>query len=400
MSNNRTYKKLGELATFSRGLTFSKADVADVSSKKVLRSNNIDLNSHSLNYSDVACLNETFVIPDEKKLHKGDIFICMSNGSTQHLGKVAFIEDDIEYAFGGFMGAIHPNVKLVYPKYVFYSCLSTEYRRYLASVLNGVNINNLKWSELSNFSIPVPPLATQSQIVSELDLLQSIIDKQKSQLKELDNLAQAIFYDMFGDPVENEKGWETKQLGDCFTYIKNGVNIKQDKTQSGLPITRIETLSNGVFNRDRMGYAGITDIVKYQQYILNDKDLLMSHINSKAYIGRTVMYAKKGDETIIHGMNLLRLVPVEDLESVFFCYMTKSDYFKKKIANIRKDAVNQSSFAISDLKKIAVPIPPLPLQQSFAQKVESIERQKELINQSIREAQTLFDSRMEYYFGE
>ncbi len=180
MKHNWTYKKLGEIATFSRGLTFSKADVTDVSSKKVLRSNNIDLNNHSLNYDDVACLNETFVIPDEKKLHKGDIFICMSNGSTQHLGKVAFIEDDIEYAFGGFMGAIHPNEKVVYPKYIFYSCLSTVYRRFLASILNGVNINNLKWSELSLFPIPVPPLATQSRIVSELDLLQSIINKQKT----------------------------------------------------------------------------------------------------------------------------------------------------------------------------------------------------------------------------
>ena len=90
MKQSRAYKKLGDIATFSRGLTFSKSDIADTSSKQVLRSNNIDLNNHSLNFDDVACLNEDFVIPDEKKLHEGDIFICMSNGSTQHLGKVAF----------------------------------------------------------------------------------------------------------------------------------------------------------------------------------------------------------------------------------------------------------------------------------------------------------------------
>ena len=120
LKQNWTYKKLGEVASFSRGLTFAKSDVADASSKKVLRSNNIDLVSHSLNFDDVACLKEDFIIPDEKKLHKGDVFICMSNGSTQHLGKVAFIEVDMDYAFGGFMGAIHPDVKLVYPKYAFY----------------------------------------------------------------------------------------------------------------------------------------------------------------------------------------------------------------------------------------------------------------------------------------
>ena len=254
--------------------------------------------------------------------------------------------------------------------------------------------------DLYALSIPLPPLPVQEQICSLLDKMNRVIEAKKEQLKELDNLAQAIFYDMFGDPTVNDKGWEKQKLGDCFSYIKNGANIKQDKSQIGFPITRIETLSNGVFNRDRMGYAGITDKTKYEQYILQDKDLLMSHINSKAYIGRTVLYRKKEGEVFIHGMNLLRLVPLPLLDSVFFCYLAKTDYVKEKIASIRKDAVNQSSFAISDLKKIDIPIPPLPLQQSFAEKVEAIERQKELINQSIKDVQTLFDAKMDYYFGD
>ena len=158
MSQNLTYKKFGDIASFSRGLTFAKGDVATSSSKKVLRSNNIDLHTHTLNFDDVACLKEEFIIPNEKKLHKGDIFICMSNGSTQHLGKVAFIDKDMDYAFGGFMGVIHPDNTTIYPKYAFYACLSSEYRRFLASILNGININKLKWSDLSNLQIPIRPL--------------------------------------------------------------------------------------------------------------------------------------------------------------------------------------------------------------------------------------------------
>ena len=73
---------------------------------------------------------------------------------------------------------------------------------------------------IAKYIIPIPPLATQSRIVSELDLLQSIIDKKKAQVKELDNLAQAIFYDMFGDPVENEKGWEVKKMGDVAPAVE------------------------------------------------------------------------------------------------------------------------------------------------------------------------------------
>ena len=186
------YKKFGEVASFSRGLTYSKGDVAVDSSKKVLRSNNIDLATHSLNFDDVACLKEEFVIPVEKMLQQNDIFVCMSNGSTQHLGKVAFIDKKMNYAFGGFMGAIHPKVNDIFPKYAFYFCLSSEYRRLLASVLNGININNLKWSDLSKFPIPVPPLSEQQRIGSELDLLSRIIDKKKAQLQEYEQFAQVI----------------------------------------------------------------------------------------------------------------------------------------------------------------------------------------------------------------
>lgn len=270
----------------------------------------------------------------------------------------------------------------------------------LSKFASGAAIPHIYFRDYGETYIPVPPLPVQEQICSLLDKMNRVIEAKKEQLKELGNLAQAIFYDMFGDPTVNDKGWEKQKLGDCFSYIKNGANIKQDKSQIGFPITRIETLSNGVFNRDRMGYAGITDKTKYEQYILQDKDLLMSHINSKAYIGRTVLYRKKEGEVFIHGMNLLRLVPLPLLDSEFFCYLAKTDYVKEKIASIRKDAVNQSSFAISDLKKIDIPIPPLPLQQSFAEKVEAIERQKELINQSIKDVQTLFDAKMDYYFGD
>lgn len=263
-----------------------------------------------------------------------------------------------------------------------------------------VTVKHLSAKRLNQILTPVPSIEEQKKICSLLDKMNRVIEAKKEQLKELDNLAQAIFYDMFGDPTINDKGWEKQKIGDCFSYIKNGANIKQDKSQRGLPITRIETLSNGVFNRDRMGYAGITDKTRYEQYILQDMDLLMSHINSKAYIGRTVLYRKKEGEVFIHGMNLLRLIPLPVLDSVFFCYLTKTDYVKEKIASIRKDAVNQSSFAISDLKKIDIPIPPIALQQAFAEKVEAIEQQKELINQSLREVQTLFDSRMDYWFSE
>ena len=96
---------------------------------------------------------------------------------------------------------------------------------------------------------------------------------------------------------------DIKTIDECFCQIRNGANIKQGISDGGYPITRIETIANDKFNRNRMGYAGITNLENYQSYVLEDGDLLKSHINSIQYLGRTVLYEKQGDERIIHGMN-------------------------------------------------------------------------------------------------
>lgn len=286
--------------------------------------------------------------------------------------------------------------KDVYDSYIEYFLIRSD----LSSYITGAVVPKLTQTALVNIQIPIPPIEEQQRIVTELDLLSSIIEKQKTQLKELDTLAQSIFYDMFGDPVTNEKGWEITTIGNCFPYIKNGANIKQDKNADGYPISRIETLSSGKFNRDRLGYANIYSLEKYSDYILNSHDLLVSHINSKSYIGRTVEYISKMNEVIIHGMNLLRLKENANvINSTYYTYYTHDDAYKSSIAKIRKDAVNQSSFSIADFKTIKIYLPPLPLQQQFADKIQSIESQKSAITKSIAETQKLFDYTMDKYFG-
>lgn len=293
--------------------------------------------------------------------------------------------------------AIH---ELIDSTFFAYYTQSGDFKSKIARIRkDAVNQSSFAISDLKRFDIPLPPKSTQLAIVSELDKINELIHLKKEQLKDFDNLAQSLFYEMFGDSVENEKGWEVKKLGDCFSYIKNGANIKQTKDVDGFPITRIETLAGGIFNRDRMGYAGIYDLSKYSAYVLESRDLLMSHINSKTYIGRTVEYKRNNDETIIHGMNLLRLKAIHDIiDSTFFVYYTKSGDFKSKIARIRKDAVNQSSFAISDLKRLNIPLPPLSLQRLFAQRIEQIEREKSEVQKSIQDLETLLASRMQYWF--
>ena len=198
-----------------------------------------------------------------------------------------------------------------------------------------------------------------------------------------------------------KQGWEIKKLGECFEYIKNGANIKQERGAGGIPITRIETLSGGVFNRDRLGYADIKSIDKYHSYVMESGDLLLSHINSKSYIGRVVVYVKEGNETIIHGMNLLRLKVIPDLISPFYMYYySQTHKFKSQIANRRKDAVNQSSISVADLKTIDVPVPPREEQDRIVAELDCLSSVIERKREQLRELDALAQSIFFQMFGD
>ena len=86
------------------------------------------------------------------------------------------------------------------------------------------------------------------------------------------------------------------KLADAFSLIRNGVSIKQYDNATGYPITRIETISNRVVDRNKCGYADIFDIAKYQDYVLQDGDILLSHINSVQHLGKTALYTRVDDE--------------------------------------------------------------------------------------------------------
>ena len=145
-------KKLGEVASFFRGLTYSKDDEVQFSNNIVLRSNNVELETNTLNLEELKYLRDDFSIDNDKKVKTNTILICMSNGSKQHIGKVAFIDKDIDYAFGGFMGLIAPQ-KIVDAKYIYYSCTSPIFKHFLSGIGNGIGITNLRFTDLYNFPI-------------------------------------------------------------------------------------------------------------------------------------------------------------------------------------------------------------------------------------------------------
>ena len=192
-----------------------------------------------------------------------------------------------------------------------------------------------------------------------------------------------------------------RTVGECFYKIRNGANIQQGKIDGGIPITRIETIANNQFNRDRMGYAGITDVGKYSEYVLEDGDLLVSHINSLQYLGRTVLYRKKENETIIHGMNLLGLKAKRTIiDPAFACYCFRSRSFREQILRIAKKSVNQASFSISDLNKIAIDVPDLQSQKRMVDILDQIVSIIQARQCQLNALDTLIKARFVEMFGD
>ena len=181
-----------------------------------------------------------------------------------------------------------------------------------------------------------------------------------------------------------------KRLEEICIFIRNGLNIKNNKSKKGIPITRIETISNGIIDINKTGYANIFDD-KYIDYYLRQDDILMSHINSLKHLGK-VGYCYY-DMKIIHGMNLLNIrVNPNNVYPKYLYYYFKSNNFKIKLNKISKQSVNQSSFSISDLKKIRIDIIDLKKQKLIVSKLDKVVEVISIRKKQIEELNNLIKS--------
>lgn len=247
--------------------------------------------------------------------------------------------------------------------------------KFLLYYLQWYKIPNLGYSRhyklLKEINIPLPPLSTQLAIVSELDKINELIRLKKEQLKDFDNLTQSLFYEMFGDPVENEKGWEVKKLGEVYK-MKSGDSLSTKNFIEGdIPVYG----GNGI-----SGY--------HNQY---NKD------GSYIIIGRVGVYC--GNARIVKGQFWL----TDNAFELFYDKSIQNEVFVCKLLNLLNlrqyaNAAAQPVISNNTLKHISIPLPPLPLQHLFAQRIEQIEREKSEVQKSIQDFETLLASRMQYWF--
>lgn len=279
-------------------------------------------------------------------------------------------------------------------------CLSDKLVEYylvakdLQEFITGAIVPKLTQQALRNIPIPVPPLPVQEQIVSELDLLSGIIEKKREQLKELDALAQSIFYDMFGDPITNEKGWEVKKLGEVCDKIGDGLHGTPTYDENGeIAFINGNNLIDGkILITDRTLFVNELEAQRYR-IDMNTNTILLS-INGT--LGRTAIYR---NENIILGKSACYCnINDKFLTTKYVECLMNSLQFKMFLEdNSSKSTIKNVGLKV--IRNYEIILPPLPLQHQFATKIEAIEKQKELIKQSISETETLFNARMQEHFG-
>ncbi|MCH4787206.1 restriction endonuclease subunit S [Escherichia coli] len=233
------WKTLGEVAKYVRGLIYSKSsESADGQGYKVLRANNITLSNNCLNLNDVKVVRFDTKVKSSQKLYKNDILISAASGSREHVGKVAYIESDIDYYFGGFMGVVRCDEKLN-PRYLFHVLTSDIFQKYLDEMLNSSTINNLNSAVMGRFKIPLPcpdnpekSLAIQSEIVRILDKFTALTAELTAELN-MRKKQYNYYRDQLLSFKESEVEWKT--LGEIGHFTRGKRFVKTDMLSEGYP---------------------------------------------------------------------------------------------------------------------------------------------------------------------
>ncbi len=372
------YKKLGQVCTSDLGKTLNKSkDRGEL--HPYLCSINILWDKIDLSTLKQAC----FEAGEQEKytVRKGDLLVC-EGGDT---GRSAIWDRDETILYQNALHRLRFH-ESVFPKFVLFYLM---YLKDIGEIDNkyskGVTIKHLVKKALLSIPLPLPPKPTQLSIVSELDKLNELIRIKKEQLKDYDALAQSIFYEMFGDPVVNEKGWEMISLSELSMYPNERIAINQ---LSPSQYVGVENLI-----KDRGGVRFSNSLPKANSAIAyKENDILLGNI--RPYLKKIWLADKgggaSGDVVIIRISN-------RKITPVFLFKVLSSDSFFEYDNTYTKGA----KMPRGDRKAIAkfgVILPPLPLQQSFAHKIEQIERQKASVQKTISDLEMLLAARMQHWF--
>lgn len=269
-------------------------------------------------------------------------------------------------------------------KYLYY-CLRNSY-----IPDTGYN-RHFKWVKELFFYIH--DIQIQKEIVAILDKVTSLISMRKEQLEKLDILVKSKFIEIFGDPVLNPKGWEKKKLGEVCD-VRDGTHDSPKFRFTGYPLITSKNIVNNQLVLDKVNYISQDDYDKINKRSKVDKgDILLPMIGT---IGNPVVINIEPDFAI-KNVALIKFNNPNIINTYIYHILTSNyiEYVKKILSR----GGTQKFIALSDIRKLVIPIPPLDLQNQFSEFVEQVEKNKENIKSSLNQLEILYSALMQEYFG-
>ena len=387
------YKKLGEVASSELGKTLNKSKDTGKLYPYICAVNVL------WDMIDLTILKHAFFEKEEidrYSVRKGDLLVC-EGGDT---GRSAIWEEEEPVLYQNALHRVRFTTEME-ARFAMYCLWHLKNNGQIDQKYSkGVTIKHLVKSSLLSIELPVPPLSTQLSIVSELDKINELIRLKKEQLKDYDNLAQSIFYEMFGDPVENEKGWEVKKLSSITSKIGSGATPKggnESYKTEGISLIRSLNVHNNEFLYKDLAHIDNEQAEALSNVEIKEYDVLLNITG--ASVARCCIVP---DDVIPARVNqhvcIVRTIQEKALPIFINRVLTNENFQANLLRLARSKAATREALPKSIVDNIQVPLPPLSLQQLFAQRIELIEQQKAEIKSTIADLETLLASRMQYWF--
>ena len=339
---------LEEVCELVRGVTYSKKDEVREGGYQILRANNISKDTYQLDLSNIRRVSVSTKFPDLKKLWKDDIFICLASGSKGHIGKVAFIENDMDYYFGGFMGAIRVKPNFLSAFYLFHQLRQNRFNEFLREQIAGANINNLGSKLLYRFQIPLPPLEVQREIVAEIEGYQRVIDG-----------ARAVI-DNYRPQIVVDPEWPMVELGALCT-IGGSITKDADPLCPYFGADSIEANTGKLIKVEAVQAQGISGPV----YEFSGERLLYSKI--RPYLNKLAIVDFHG----YCSSDMYPLLPnYSRIRTPYLANYMLSEAFNEQIRHYYERA-SIPKINRSQLFETEVPLPPLEIQQAIVAEIEA-----------------------------
>jgi len=265
----------------------------------------------------------------------------------------------------------------------------------LENGFRGAGLKHISKEYLENIKIPIISLEKQKIIVKILKNIDIFINKNKQIKNELSFLNKSLFTRMFGDIKTNDKNWEIKKLGEV-AQTQYGTSKKATSIVGEFPILRMNNITySGEMDYKDLKYIELSDSEK-EKFLLKKGELLFNRTNSKELVGKTGLFNL--DIPMAFAGYLIRIKPSNLIRSKFLLFFMNSEFMKKLLYNKAKNIVGMANINAKELEDFSIILPPIELQNKFAEKVEKIEKLSFEIEKSIKEAENLYNSLISKYF--